>query len=89
MPKVTFTDNLKRHLECPPQQVSGSNLKQVLHAVFKNNSQLGTYILDDQGRLRKHILVSIDSEIVKDRIHLSDPVKSDSEVYVLQALSGG
>ena len=89
MPLVTFTDNLKRHLECPPQKVSGSNLKEVLSAVFEDNSQLGSYILDDQGRLRKHILVSIDNELIKDRIHLSDPVQSDSEVYVLQALSGG
>lgn len=89
MPKVTFTDNLKRHIECPPQQVSGDNLRDLLNAVFKENSKLGTYILDDQGRLRKHILVSIDNEMVRDRTHLSDPVNSNSEVYVLQALSGG
>ena len=89
MPKVTFTDNLKRHLECPPQDVTGDCLSEVLQAVFRDNTQLGNYILDDQGRLRKHILVSIDNELVKDRIHLSDKVKPESEIYVLQALSGG
>ncbi|TQV75656.1 MoaD/ThiS family protein [Aliikangiella marina] len=89
MPRVTFTDNLKRHIECPPSKVSGTNLKEVLDAVFANNAKLGSYILDDQGRLRKHILVSIDNELVKDRINLTDTVAGDSEVYVLQALSGG
>lgn len=89
MPKVTFTENLKRHLECPPQEVSATTLSQALDAVFQDNPQLSSYIVDDQGRLRKHILISIDNELVKDRVHLSDPVKDSSEIYVLQALSGG
>ena len=89
MAKVTFTDNLKRHLDCPQQSVNGETLAQVLDSVFTDNKRLGDYILDDQGRLRKHILISIDNELVNDRIHLSDPVRKDSEVYILQALSGG
>lgn len=89
MPTVTFTENLKRHLDCAPQNVPGETLSQALEAVFRDNPQLASYIVDDQGRVRKHILISIDNQLIKDRIHLSDPVLSESEIYVLQALSGG
>ena len=89
MPKVKFTDNLKRHLNCPPQQVDGETLMQALNKVFQDNPQLASYIVDDQGRVRKHIMISIDNELIKDRVHLTDPVEQNSEIYVLQALSGG
>lgn len=89
MPRITFTDNLKRHIDCPPQQEEGETLAAVLNAVFSNHQQLRTYILDDQDRLRKHIMIAIDNTMIQDRVYLSDKVKPDSEIYVLQALSGG
>ncbi|TQV89356.1 MoaD/ThiS family protein [Aliikangiella coralliicola] len=89
MPKVIFTDNLKRHIDCPPQLVNGATVRETLDQVFEQFPQLGCYILDDQRRLRKHILVSVDNVFVEDRVNLTDLVKPDSEVYVLQALSGG
>jgi hypothetical protein len=46
-------------------------------------------VLDEQGTLRKHMAVFINGESIHDRIHLSDPVPPDGEVYVMQALSGG
>lgn len=89
LPTVNFTDNLKRHLDCPPQNVDGDNLHDVLTVVFRDNQQLKSYIVDDQFRVRKHILISIDNQLIQDRIHLTDPVRPDSEIYILQALSGG
>ncbi len=89
MPKVIFTDNLKRHIECPPQEVTAKTVGEALGKIFAQNQKLGSYILDDQGRVRKHILISIDNELLNDRVFLSDPVKPESEIYVLQALSGG
>jgi hypothetical protein len=35
------------------------------------------------------MVVFVDGRQVKDRQHLSDPVKSNAEIYVAQALSGG
>lgn len=89
MPTIIFTNNLKRHLNCDSQQIDGETLAEVMSNLVATNAQLGGYIVDDQGRLRKHILVSIDNEIVKDRSHLTEVVQSDSEIYILQALSGG
>ncbi len=89
MPTVVFTSNLERHLECPPQKVVGNNLHDVLEFVFQKNPKLISYIVDDQFRIRKHILISIDNQLINDRIHLTDKVTPDSKVYVFQALSGG
>jgi hypothetical protein len=46
-------------------------------------------VLDEQGRVRKHVNIFADGVMVADRVALSDPVAPTSEIYVLQALSGG
>jgi len=89
MPEVKFTQNLERHLSVPAVEVPGSTVREALDRVFERNSKLRSYVLDDQGRLRKHVVVFIDGEIVEDRVHLSDPVEPSSELFVMQALSGG
>ena len=44
---------------------------------------------DDQGALRKHVTIFMNSEMIRDRKGLSDPVRENSDIYVAQALSGG
>ncbi|HVK85923.1 MAG TPA: MoaD/ThiS family protein [Kofleriaceae bacterium] len=89
MPTVVFTPNLKRHVECPTEAVAGSTVREVLDAVFAPNPRLRGYVLDDQGALRKHMSVFVDGEQIADRERMSDPVRAASEIYVMQALSGG
>ncbi len=89
MTQVSFTENLRRHVECPPVAVAGSTVREVLDAVFADNPMLRSYILDDQGRVRRHVNVFINNEVVSDRLRLSDPVGPSDEVFVFQALSGG
>ena len=89
MARVVFTTNLQRHVEAPPADVPGSSVREVLDAVFASNPLLRSYVLDDQGAVRKHMSVFVDGQQIRDRRSLSDAVGPDSEVYVLQALSGG
>ncbi len=89
VPRVAFTPHLKRHLDCPIQDVSGRTLAETLGNVFAENPQLRSYILDDQGSLRQHVVIFIDDQVVQDRGKLSDAVLPASEIYVMQALSGG
>ena len=89
MTQVSFTENLRRHVECPPVSVSGATVREVLDAVFADNPVLRSYILDDQGRVRRHVNVFINEERVSDRLKLSDAVGPSDEVFVFQALSGG
>ncbi len=89
MAKVTFTANLMRHVDCPGVEAPGVTVREVLAAVFTDNPRLRSYVVDEQFSLRRHMGIIVDGEIVLDRKGLSDPVESKSEVYVLQALSGG
>lgn len=89
MAKVTFTANLMRHVDCPSVEAPGATVREVLAAVFRDNPRLKGYVVDEQFALRRHMGIIVDGEIVGDRKRLSDPVASNSEVYVLQALSGG
>ena len=84
-----FTQNLKRHVDCPPCDVEGDTVRQVLDAVFQSNPRLGRYIIDDRGAVRRHMVVFVNGQAITDRISLADPVPADGEVYVMQALSGG
>jgi len=89
MAHVSFTPNIQRHVACPPRQVAGDTVAAVLAAVFADNLRARGYVLDDQGGLRRHMLVFVDGSPVQDRRHLSDVVSPDSDVHVIQALSGG
>jgi molybdopterin synthase sulfur carrier subunit len=89
MAKIAFTPNLKRHLEVNDAVVPAGTVRSALDAVFSDNPRLRGYILDDQGGLRQHVVVFVDGTRAVDREDLSDVVGEDSEVYVMQALSGG
>ena len=89
MATVVFTPNLKRHVECPTETVEGTTVRVVLEGVFARNPRLRGYIVDEQGSLRRHMSVFVDGQQIIDRDRLSDPVRPTSEIYVMQALSGG
>ena len=89
MARVTFTSNLRRHVDCPVVEATGQTVREVLDRVFESNDRLRSYILDDQAALRKHMTILVDGKRVCDLSGLSDAVQPKSEVYVLQALSGG
>lgn len=89
MPRVVFTDNLQRHVACPPCEVTGGTVREVLQAAFAANGRARGYVLDEHGAVRKHMLVFVNGEMIRDREKLSDPVPAEAEVYVMQALSGG
>jgi molybdopterin synthase sulfur carrier subunit len=50
---------------------------------------LGFYICDERGRLRRHVNIFVDQEMIADRGRLSDRVEPGSHVMIMQALSGG
>lgn len=89
MPTVSFTPNIQRHVSCPPAQVTGDTVRSALQAVFRGNPRARSYVLDEQGAVRPHMVVFVDGQQIHDRRHLSDPVSPDGEIYVAQALSGG
>jgi sulfur-carrier protein len=89
MPRVVFTPNLQRHIAAPPHEAPGETVRLALESVFAENPRLRSYVLDDQGRVRHHVVVFIGGQRIQDPVGLSDPVNDSDEIFVMQALSGG
>ncbi len=78
LPRVSFTRSLERHLAAPDCEVRGKTVREALDEVFSDNPRLRGYVLDDQGRLRQHVVVFVDGQMIADREGLSDPVEPAS-----------
>ena len=83
------TPNIARHVAFEAMEVEGSNIKQVLQNYFTRQPQVKDYVLDDQGHVRTHMIIFIDGLAIQDRTGLSDHVKPDSKVFIMQSLTGG
>jgi molybdopterin synthase sulfur carrier subunit len=90
MPTVKFTYALKRFFPGLTQTpATGNTLASILNEMEASYPGLRSYVLDEQGHLRKHVNIFIDGTMIKDRATLSDPFSDSSEIYIMQALSGG
>jgi hypothetical protein len=89
MPRIVFTPQLKRFTATPEVDTPAATLREGLEAAFTCNPMLRGYVLDDQGHLRPNVVVFIDGRRCADRVRLDDPLAPQSQVHVLQALSGG
>lgn len=90
MPHIEFTPQLAQHIDCPSgQSIEASSLQETLDVVFADFPDLRGYLLDDQGMIRKHVAVFIDGQLLHQRYRLDIPVSDNSQIFVMQALSGG
>jgi sulfur-carrier protein len=85
MVRVAFTPNLRRHLTCPTVEATGRTVAEALNAVFPDHPRLRSYVLDDQSRLRRHVVIYLNNE----KTGLESSLAEGDELYVMQALSGG
>lgn len=86
MAHLHFTQQLSRFLNVPTVDVVASCLRAALDSVFAQQPRLRGYVLDEQGALRPNVVIFIDGARCRD---LDDALRPDSQVYILQALSGG
>lgn len=89
MARVCFTQNLARHVRCPDADAAGATVREVLDFYFAAHPHARSYILDEHGALRPHVVVFVGDARASDRSALADAVAPDAEVWVMQALSGG
>jgi hypothetical protein len=89
VPRVDFTPQLRRHVDCPAEDAAGSTVREALDTYFARYPQARSYVLDEQGELRRHVTIFVDGAMLRDRRRQADPVDSTSEILVMQALSGG
>jgi hypothetical protein len=89
MATVRFTQNIQRHVACPTRDAEGSTVRAVLDNYFRDNERARGYVLEETGSVRRHMVVFVDGDLIHDRDTLTDAVRPDSVIDVIQALSGG
>lgn len=67
----------------------GGSLPEIFDEIETSYPGLSSYVLDERGSLRRHVNIFIDGKMIHDRNKLSDSFSSNSEIYIMQALSGG
>lgn len=86
---VEFTSSLSHQTNAPRSSVEGATVRECLQAVFALHPALRGYVMDDQNVVRQHVVVFLNGTAIRDRRTQSDSVKTDSEIFIMQALSGG
>jgi molybdopterin converting factor small subunit len=66
-------------------EVVGQDVGEVLQRLFDKEPGVRNHLIDEDGKIRTHVLVFVNGE----RAELSTPVSEGAEVQVLQAVSGG
>ena len=90
MPRVQFTRHLNRFFPgLSSVEVEAGTVAEVVRALERLYPGLASYLVEDQGALRRHVNIFVEGVLIQDRIGLSDPLSPDSEVDIMQALSGG
>ena len=89
MVTVEFAPSLRRHVDCPPQQVPALPLHAALDAALRAAPTLAPYVFDEQGAVRKHVAVFINGTLLRRRDELGQRLEDGDRVLVIQALSGG
>jgi hypothetical protein len=92
MAKVELTRHLYAffpHLEGKEITVEAATVADVVREMERIAPGFAFYVCDERGRLRTHVNIFIEDDRILDRGRLSDPVKPDSRVFIMQALSGG
>jgi sulfur-carrier protein len=89
MPTITFTAALQRFLSAPSAEIEAATVGAALETMFRARPSLRSYLLDDQGALRRHVAIFVNGAPLRDRATLADPLGPNDQVYVFQALTGG
>lgn len=90
MAHVAFTPHLSRYFpNLRSAEVDAASVAELVAALERAHPGLASYLIDERGRLRQHVNLFVDGRVVRDRETLADALRSESQVFVAQALSGG
>lgn len=90
MATVQFTKALKRFFpQLEPLEVSAKTVLDLIVQIESRYPGMKNYLLDNSGAVREHVNIFIGEEKIKDLHKLSDQLRDEDEVFILQALSGG
>ncbi len=84
--KVLIPGLLRSYTRVREVEAAGATLVEVMADLDRRHPGLRFRIVDEQDRIRPHIRIFLDGRQVFD---LATPVRAESELQIVQALSGG
>jgi len=89
MAEVHLTSHLRNIVAGGPFAAAGATVGEALADVLNAQPQLRSYVLDDQGGLRKHVCIFADGVRLNHAAALDHRIGPQTKLHVMQALSGG
>jgi sulfur-carrier protein len=89
MAELHFTSWLREVVPDGPVEAAGATVGEALGMLFAQRPHVRSYVLDERGRLRKHVCVFADGVRLPQKATLEHVISPQSKLYVMQALSGG
>jgi molybdopterin converting factor small subunit len=65
--------------------IEGASVGQVLRELEHQHPKIAGWVLDEHGRVRRHVNVFVDGE----RVRENAPLAPDATLHVLPSISGG
>lgn len=90
MARIKFTSSLNRFFpSLGTLDLVATDVRSIIDQLDDHYEGLSNYLVDEKGALRKHVNIYINEQLIQDRKQLSDRVTEESEIYIMQAISGG
>jgi hypothetical protein len=90
MVQVNFTSHLEVFFpKIISQTIEANNLTDLLKKLNQIYPGITSYLLEDNGSIRKHVNIFLDGIALINKDDLSVSLENINEVFIMQALSGG
>jgi len=89
VPTITCTRHLAGVGPCEPVPCVGQTVGEAIARLAADYPRLPSYVLDDQGRVRKHVTIFVNGSSRPRQSVLELPLAAEDTIHILQALSGG
>jgi len=90
MAHVTFTPHLQRFFPALGAcDIEGATVRAIIDELERRHPGFASYVVDETGRLRRHVNIFVGDEPIHDRETLGDALGPMTPVFIVQALSGG
>lgn len=85
---VQLTANLQKYYPKARFQTQAKDVLDLLRQMDAVEPRFSHYILEDDGKVRKHVNIFIDGELLP-KSDTRRPLQPTCKVHIMQALSGG
>ena len=90
MPTLTLPALMKYYVnDLSEIKVSGSTVSQAINDLTTQYPTIKPHIMDNQGRLRRHVNLFINKENIKNLNGLDTPIEESDLIILMPSITGG